>query len=203
MAGPRPRETIIFEEAHLIFKNFTGEGRKYNKEGDMNFSIMLSEDLAVELLRKELNIKELPRREEDDQQHYHLPVAVQFKNYPPRIWLVSNIDPETGVGRNKTLLGPGMCGILDKLESTRVDLVISPYRWRMDNGDTGIKAYLQTLYFTMYEDELERKYAALEQISSIDAGPQKELEPGSRVPYDHDGTVVDDAGNEIPEWTLR
>lgn len=88
------------------------------------------------------------------------------------------------------MLGEGMIGMLDDLESVKVDLVIVAYDWSM-NGNTGRKAYLQSMFFHLYEDELELEYAEVPVLPSIGGAPQ-ELEPGSRLAYDYEGEVVDD-----------
>lgn len=179
--GPR-RETVTFREASLIFKNFTGEKRQYNAEGDRNFSIMLAEADAAALARQGWNVKPLKRREEDDQQLYHLKIAVNFGNRPPRCWLI------TSGGR--TMIGEGLIALFDQVDFIKVDLVISPYDWEM-NGNTGRKAYLQSIFATMYEDELELEYADVPQIAAAGDGATKELESGSRMHYDYEGEVED------------
>jgi hypothetical protein len=159
-----PREVVTFRDVTLVFKNFTGEAKKYNTEGDRNFSILLGEEDALDMIAQGWNPKALRRQEEDTEQNYHLKVKVNFSGKPPQIWLISNIDPETGKGRSRTMLGGDMVGILDQLESTKVDLVISPYNWEV-RGESGRTAYLQSLYFTIYEDELAREYSDVEQVS--------------------------------------
>lgn len=171
MPMPRNRETVTIRDAAIIFKNFTGEAKKFNAEGIRNFSVLLGEKDALELEAKGWNVKGLRRQEEDEEQNYHLKVAVNFAKKPPRVWLVSNVDPTTGIGRNRTMLGEGMVGILDQLEATKVDLVISAYDWQLDTGASGRKAYLQSLFFTMYEDELEQEYADVQQISAVGDAP--------------------------------
>jgi hypothetical protein len=184
MVMPRRRETVTFRDAAIIFKNFTGEKRQYNSEGDRNFSILLDEAWALDLGEKGWNVKPLKRREEDEEQLYHLKVSVAFDRMPPRCWLV------TSGGR--TLFGADMVGMFDKLPSIKVDLVISAYDWEV-NGNRGRKAYLQSLFFHMYEDELELEYADMPQLGAAvgEVGP-REIEAGSQLAYDYDGEVVED-----------
>lgn len=185
------RETVTFRDAAIIFKNFMGEKRKFNQEGDRNFSILLGEAQAMELQRNRWYVKPLRRREEDDEQLYLLKVAVSFANKPPRCWLVSNIDPATGLGRNKTMIGEGLVGIFDQLEATKIDLTIVAYDWEV-SGNSGRKAYLQSFFFTMYEDELEREYSEVQQIAAAGDGAARELESGSLQSYDYEGEVVEE-----------
>lgn len=200
----RRRDTVIFEDTAIIYRNFAGEKRRYNLEGDRNFSIMMGELQALDLEASGWNVKPMKRREEDEDQLYHLKVKVNFDNRPPRVYLVSNLDPETGLGRNKTLLTPSLIGMLDKLEYVLVDLTIVAFDWKNAEGNTGRTAYLQSLFFTMYEDDLEKKYADLEQqLGGVDVdATQKQLEVGSRLPYDYDAVVVDENG-DAPEWAVR
>lgn len=185
MALPGKRETVTFRDAALIYKNFAGEKKQYNAEGDRNFSIMMNEVDAEEMLSKGWNVKAMRRREEEDDNLYHLKVKVNFANRPPRCWLVTNS------GKQRTMLGEGLIGMFDHLESVRVDLEIVAFDWEM-NGNTGRTAYLQSLFFHMYESELELEYAHVPQISSAgDSGSPKELESGARQNYNYDGEVED------------
>lgn len=169
--GLRRKEkvTVIFRDTAIIFKNIKGEERKYNRAGERNFSIMVGEDVANQLKEQGWNVKPLRRQEEDDEQLYHLKVKVSYANQPPQIWLVSNIDPDTGLGRNRTMLGENLVGMLDDLDYTRIDLVIQAYDWNV-SGNTGRTAYLRSMYFTMYEDELAMEYSNVAQLPAAGDG---------------------------------
>ncbi len=57
------------EDARLIFRNFTGKEGQYNNEGARNFSVILTDDVAVEMLRDGWNVKYLEPREEGEPPH--------------------------------------------------------------------------------------------------------------------------------------
>jgi hypothetical protein len=62
--------------------------------------------------------------------------------------------------RGRTNLDENAVEMLDWADILNVDLMVRPYEWNV-NGKTGIKAYLQSIYVTIQEDELERKYSEL------------------------------------------
>ena len=147
--------TIVMEGVQILFRNFAGEEGQYNREGDRNFAVLLDEENAKALSEDGWNVKLLKPREEeeDDVERPYLPVSVSFKGRPPRIVLITS--------RGKTNLTEAEVGMLDWADITNVDLIVRPYNWEVNNK-TGIKAYLQSLYVTIEEDELERKYAEMD-----------------------------------------
>ena len=58
-------------------------------------------------------------------------------------------------------LNEGNVELLDWAQFKNVDLVVRPYEWKV-GPKTGIKAYLKTMYVTLEEDDIERKYANME-----------------------------------------
>lgn len=155
---------LTFEDARIVFRNFEGKEGQYNREGDRNFCLILSETEAQQMLHDGWNIKYLRAREEGETPQAYVQVAVSFKNRPPRIVLISS--------RGRTNIPEDQLQLLDWLEIGKVDLIINPYQWAV-SGKTGIKAYLKSLYIVMVEDELEQKYADVPEIGG--AQPQLEL----------------------------
>lgn len=146
---PEPK-TFMVENAQLIFRNFEGKEGQYNRKGDRNFSVILPEQLAEELLRDGWNVKYLRAREEGDEDTPYITVAVNFKNRPPRVVMLTS--------RARTNLDEDTVEVLDWANIEKSDLICRAYEWTV--GDKkGIKAYLQSLFVTIEEDELERKYA--------------------------------------------
>lgn len=153
--------TVVMEDVRIVFRNFTGKEGKYNKEGDRNFAVLLDPDTAAELLEDEWNVKFLKPKEDDeegseDQAFMH--VSVNYgKGRPPRVVIITE--------RGRTNLDEESVEMLDWADIKNVDLIIRPYQWEV-NGKTGIKAYLQSLYVTIEEDPLEKKYADMDEQAS-------------------------------------
>jgi hypothetical protein len=187
---PITRDTLTLRDQQIVFRNFAGAPDQFNKEGGKRgFSLLLDEPQALVLQRAGWNVKPLRMREDDTEQRYHLPVAVSYKVRPPRVWMISDVDPETGIGRNKTMIPEEGIGMFDVLEFTKVDLSIIAYDWEV-NGKTGRKAYLEAIFATLYESPLEREYADLTQLPA--PGEMPAIEAGISTSYDFDGEVVPD-----------
>lgn len=144
--------TVTMEGVRLIFRNFAGEEGQYNPKGSRNFAVVIPEAEAKKMLRDNWNVKQLDPREEGDEGTWYLPVAVSFKNYPPRITVI------TSISNNRTVLSESQVEVLDWAEIENVDLIVRAYNWSA-NGKGGVKAYLKTMFVTIKEDELEQKYA--------------------------------------------
>jgi len=145
--------TFKIEDATLMYKNFEGREQQYNLKGVRGFSVVVPPDLAEALLHDGWNVKETKVREEGDIPLLHVPVAVNFNIKPPSIWLVSS--------RGRTPITEETVEMLDWANIKNVDLICRSFRWE-SNGKTGLKAYLQTMYVTLEEDELDQKYAEME-----------------------------------------
>ena len=155
MAGKRELDTLFIENADMpmFMRNFKGEQRRYNAEGQRNFCLFIDDELAERLLEEGWNVKRLKPREdmdEGDTPQAYLQVKVNFGGRPPRIVMISS--------SGKTVVTEDSVAVLDRAELKNVDVLINPYVWEVEEK-TGVKAYLKTLYVTLVEDELERKYA--------------------------------------------
>jgi len=148
--------TVLMEGVRIIFRNFTGKEGQYNREGDRNFGVILPPDVAEQMAADGWNVKYLKPREEDEEEIETpwLSVSVNYdKGKPPKIMLIT--------GRGRTTLSADTVDMLDWADITNVDLIVRPYAWDV-SGRTGVKAYLQSMYVTIEEDELERKYAEMD-----------------------------------------
>lgn len=142
--------TVTLEGVEIVFTNFAGKEKQFNTLGDRNFNVILTDELAERMLRDGWNVKTLKSREEEEESRPRLEVKVSYKYRPPRIVLISSAG--------RTLITEDTCEILDSLEFSQIDMVVRGHLWEV--GDkSGVKAYLQSMYLTLEEDDLDRKYA--------------------------------------------
>lgn len=141
---------ITVENAKIIFKNFAGAQKKFNREGERNFNIVFDEEQGQELKEIGWNTRPLKDKEGNPTGEWAMKVKVRFDNVPPKIVLISSAG--------KQVLDETMVDQLDWARFENIDMVITPYQWNW-NDKSGVTAYLKTGYFTLEEDDLDRKYA--------------------------------------------
>lgn len=145
---------ISVENAKILFRNFSGEEKRYNPKGKRNFCLILDRESSEKLKNDGWNIKYLTPKDPDEDPQPYIQVAVAFENYPPNIFIIS--------GGKKTKLTEETVSALDYAEIENVDLIVRPYMWSTSTG-SGIKAYLKNMYVTLVENEFEKKYRNLEE----------------------------------------
>lgn len=154
------KDNVLMEGVRIIFRNFEGKEGQYNKAGQRNFGVIIPDRATADAMAgDDWNIKWLKPRDEDEGEETEetpwLPVEVAYdKGKPPRVVLITE--------RGRTNLDEDTVDMLDWAEITNVDLIVRPYTWEV-NGRGGVKAYLQSMYVTIEEDALERKYAELDE----------------------------------------
>ena len=90
MANPRVTENITIENAHILFRNFSGRESKYNRAGQRNFCVYIDDpDLAQRLIDDGWNIRVREPRDEGEPPRHYLQVAVSFDNIPPTIYMLT------------------------------------------------------------------------------------------------------------------
>lgn len=168
-----PRDTLIVEDARIIFKNFAGKEGQYNREGDRNFCLLLDDPLAKELERDGWNIKGLKSREEGEPDQPYMQVSISYRNRPPTIVMITS--------KGRTTLTEDMIEVLDWADIALIDLIVNPYEWSV-GGRSGIKGYVKSMYVTINEDYLALKYSDVPELDQIPARAGRT--------YDFDGEVV-------------
>lgn len=157
---PKRPDPIIIEGARIKFKNFAGEARQYNPAGQRNFVLCLPDELAQQLTAEGWNVKWKPGRHPEDPDEAQLVVKVKYNesgddhSRDPIAYLIQ--------GRRKIALDGRTVATLDRLVPLNIDLVVRPYVWDI-NGNVGITAYLDEIYYTAVEG-LSSKYADYEEV---------------------------------------
>lgn len=152
-------EKLELEDAKLMggkFKNFSGRGTDYNREGSRYINVVIPEDSVEELRSKGWAVKELPPREEGDSSIYFLKVNIRFQDdggfSDPKIF--KGINPE-----NMHKVTSETVADLDRDEIEHVDMVVRPYNWSRKSGESGVAAYLEEMYVLIKGSRFTAKYS--------------------------------------------
>jgi len=146
------KKYLEIEDAKLIFKNFAGRERKFNPAGKRNFSVVLDQDVAMQLMEDGWNIKQLAPRDPSDVPTYFLQVTVAYNYHPPKVIVIS--------GNTKTELDESQIDMIDDADIACADIVINPSHYEI-NGKSGIKAYLKQAYITLEQSSFDKKYDSI------------------------------------------
>lgn len=149
---------ITFYDADILFLNFAGQEKQYNAKGERNFCLKLDPETAALMKADGWNIKHLKARDDEteEQRQAYVQVKVRFDGArPPVVVIITS--------RGRTTMTEEVVELVDYMNIGKVDLIINPSRWEV-NGETGIKAYLKSIYITINEDELELKYADVPEL---------------------------------------
>lgn len=184
MPEVKPRQ---FDQRRIMFRNFAGRAGQFNAEGDRNFCLLLTEEEALEMEAEGWNIKNLRAREVGDPDLPYIQVNVKYKILPPRIVLVTS--------KGRTPLTEDMVEFVDWVDIEYVDIIIRPYEWSM-RGNSGVKAYVKTMFIKVDEDPLERRYAHLPEVG---ASQQMAIDAGDQNTIDYEGPIHTYAHEELGE----
>jgi len=143
---------ITIQGVAVIFKNFSGVKTRFNAEGNRNFNIVFDKATADFLTDLNLNVKVIPKRDEDQEDTYRLKVSINFGSpFPPDIHLIK--------GLRRITLGEETIAMLDVTRILKCDLSFNLSKWtREQDGSTGNSAYLRAMYVTAEDDILFNKY---------------------------------------------
>ena len=147
-----PKDILQIDDARIVYRNFSGTGSKFNREGDRNFAVVIPDhDVVDELVNRGWNVKIKPPRDEDDTPFMFLPVKIKFNERGPKVYLQS--------GDKMVELDEESIDCLDDVDILSVDLDIRPYDWEV-NGKQGRTAYLQSIHVVQ---EIDRFAARMQQ----------------------------------------
>ena len=138
------RGVLMIDDARIVYRNFSGAGSRYNREGDRNFAVVIpDQEIADALIKNGWNVKIKPPREEGDSPFMYMPVKVKFNDRGPNVYLVT--------GKRMNRLDEESVSCLDDVDIQSVDMDIRPYDWEV-NGRSGRSAYLQSIKVTQRID---------------------------------------------------
>ena len=146
-----PRGILQIDDARIVYRNFSGAPSKYNREGDRNFAVVITdEEIKDRLVAEGWNVKIKAPREEGEMPFMFLPVKIKFNDRGPIVYLVS--------GKKRNQLDEESVDILDNIDIAGVDLDVRPYDWEV-NGKSGRSAYLHSICVTQEVDRFAERYA--------------------------------------------
>lgn len=185
---PNTPRSVTIENARIFFRNFAGREGQYNQEGDRNFGVALPPDIAQMMKEDGWNVKQLRAREEGDEPQDWVPVAVSYRNRPPRVVMIKHaFNKETNEFEPvRVTLPEDLVEMVDYADIANVDLILNPYTYNV-NGRSGVKAYLKSIFVTINMDALEIKYGSIRELDinenplQIEAGPGDDIIEGELV----------------------
>ena len=138
-----PNGYLEINDARIIWKNFSGRGDRFNREGDRNFHLVIptQEDCEMQNDKNQYgdgwNVKIKPAREDGEAPFMHMLVKVKFNGRGPNVYLVS--------GNKQVSLNEDTISCLDEIDIMSVDLDIRPYDDTLPNGTSFRTAYLSAM----------------------------------------------------------
>lgn len=151
-------QPVTMRNVRLVYRNFTGKVDDFNPLGKRKFNVVLSDIDAENMARDGWNVKYPKPNEDGETRQPTIEVEASYKLRPPKIFVITS--------RGKTPWGESEIGMLDWVDIVNVDIKLNPYYWEL-GGKAGIKAYLESLYITIEEDELDLAYADVPTIGGM------------------------------------
>lgn len=152
------RGIVQIDGARIIYRNFSGRGTQYNREGDRNFCVVIDDqEVADRLIDEGFNVKIRQPREEGESPFMYMKVNVKFH---PKTSDLARLNPTAVLitGRNRNVLDDESICCLDGIDIANVDMDISGSNWEVQ-GRSGRSAYLSKIYVTQEIDRLAARYA--------------------------------------------
>lgn len=149
---------LEFENADILTKswrNFSGKNNKYDSH--RFFHISLTEEEANVLRKDGWNVREWNPTNPSEPTMWVLKVTIDYEigerypQYRPRIFKVRE-------QKRPLLLSEDLLDDLDQKIFTLANVEIRPYDWKIQNGNSGRKAMLSSMFFKVAENSFGAKY---------------------------------------------
>ena len=141
-----PNGYLEINDARITWKNFTGRGDRFNREGDRNFHLVIPDQEIADAMMNDKNqygdswnVKIKPPREDGDVPFMHMLVKLKFNGRGPNVYL------DRGPNREPLILNEDTISCLDDMDILSVDLDIRPYDDKLPNGTSFRTAYLSAM----------------------------------------------------------
>lgn len=139
------------------WSHFDGRADTFNDEGDYNYTLILDEKTAADMLEAGwTGIKENPPYEEGDPPEWTLKVKISYKYEAPRIYLIKNNRKIRAEESDLRDIRRDTC--------LQMDVILTPSRW-VNGPRTGVTAYTKELYAEIKQSRFADKYEDYEEIS--------------------------------------
>lgn len=150
-------DDLEIENANVkwAFSHFDGQADTFNDPGDHNFTLIIDEEHARELIAEGWNIRVMDGREEGDPPEYLLKVKISYRFEPPKVYLIKG---ERKIRANELDLSD-----IKRATCEQLDLIITPSPW-VHGRDSGITAYVKEMYAKVKESRFSERYSSYEEI---------------------------------------
>ncbi len=142
-------------EVKWAFSHFDGRADTFNDDGDHNFTIMLPEDQARDLIAEGWNVRTMDGREEGDPSEYLLKVKISYRFEPPKIFVIK--------GTRKFRASESDLVDIKRSTCEQLDVIITPSRW-VHGRESGVTAYVKEMYAKIKESRFSANYADYEEV---------------------------------------
>lgn len=132
------------------WSHFDGRADGLNDKGDYNFTVILPEETARELLELGwTGVKENEPYEEGDPPEWTLKIKISYKYEAPKVYLIKK--------ERKFRADESDLADIRRDVTEQIDVIITPSRWVQGNR-TGVTAYAKELYAKVRESRFAEKY---------------------------------------------
>lgn len=148
-------------EVKWNWSHFDGREEGLNAAGDHNFTVVLPESTAKELLELGwTGVKENEGYEEGDPPEWTLKVKISYRFEAPKVYLIKT-HPD--LGERKLRAEESDLADIRRSSTERIDVIITPSRWVQGNR-TGVTAYAKEMYAVVRESRFSARYMDMQEI---------------------------------------
>lgn len=166
-----PRGTLQIDNARIIWPNFAGKEKGFDREGDRNFTLVFdNEELVDELIADGWNIKKRPSDNDDEPPFMTMKVKLGYKEYLDKQGNVERVSGPTAYlwsNGNRTELDQDSIECLDHIDRGEINLDIRPHDW-FYNGREGRTARLNVIEVFQNVDRFQERYARMSREDMLD-----------------------------------